>query len=284
MIDLHIHTTASDGTLTPAEIVGEAKSLGLDAISITDHDTFAGYDEAAPIAREAGLPLLCGIEVSTKLPQPGRREKTVHLLGYFPGGVDGEFREWVLQQQRIRHERNVLLAERLQSFGVEITIDEVRAIGKTMAGRPHFARLMVEKGYVQTIQQAFDEYLDEKGKAFVDKHDPSLAEGIRNIRAGGGLPSLAHPVRLNKLGRDEEDLIRQMAKMGLAAIEAYHPDHTDRQQERYQFLARRYGLIITGGSDFHGDNKPGVKLGTGKNNNVSVPSKLLDRLRTARRA
>lgn len=284
MIDLHIHTTASDGTFTPAEIVAEAKRLGLEAISITDHDTFAGYDEAEPLAREAGLPLLCGIEVSTKLAQPGRRDKTVHLLGYFPNGAGAEFREWVLTQQQIRHERNVQLAERLQSFGVQITIDEVRSIGKTMAGRPHFARLMVEKGYVQTIQQAFDEYLDEKGKAYVDKHDPSLAEGIRNIRGGGGLPSLAHPVRLNKLGKEEEDLVRQMAKMGLGAIEAYHPDHTDRHQERYQLMARRYDMMVTGGSDFHGDNKPGVMLGTGKNNNLSVPGKLMDRIRIYRKS
>jgi len=152
-----------------------------------------------------------------------------------------------------------------------------------MAGRPHFASLMVEKGYVSTLQEAFDKYLDEKGAAYVDKHDPSLAEGIRQVREGGGISSLAHPIRLNRFGREEEDLIRQMAKMGLHAIEAWHSDHTVRHRERYEFLAQTYRLAVTGGSDFHGDNKPGVELGTGKGNNVAVPRKVLERLRSLAR-
>ncbi|MEZ5402326.1 MAG: PHP domain-containing protein [Bryobacteraceae bacterium] len=280
MIDLHIHTTASDGTWTPAEVVDEAKRLALDAISITDHDNFEGYDEAQPLAAAAGVTLICGIEVSTKLIQPERpRPKTVHLLGYFFKAPADAFRQWLQGQQRARHERNVELAAKLQSLDLDITIDEVRAMGRSMAGRPHFARIMMEKGYVSSIQEAFDLYLDEKGKAYVEKHDPTLAEGIRQIRDGGGVVSLAHPIRLGRFGRQEEDLIRQMAKMGIQAVEAYHCDHDARHQERYQLLARRYDLAITGGSDFHGDNKPGVRMGSGIDSNISVPRKLLDRLR-----
>jgi 3',5'-nucleoside bisphosphate phosphatase len=282
VIDLHIHTTASDGTWPPEQIVTGAKKLGLDAIAITDHDTFAGYEEARPIAAREGVQLICGIELSTKLVSAtgGGRPKTVHLLGYFLRPPGGELLEWVKAQQQIRYERNVQLSARLAELGVPVTMEEVAQRGRTMAGRPHFAALMVEKGYVTTLQEAFDKYLDEKGAAYVDKHDPSLAEGIRQVREAGGIPSLAHPIRLNRFGREEEDLIRQMAKMGLLAIEVYHCDHTIRHRERYEFLAQTYRLAITGGSDFHGDNKPGVELGSGRNGNVSAPRKILERLRT----
>lgn len=284
MIDLHIHTTASDGTWSPEQIVVGARNAGLDAISITDHDTFAGYEEAQAFAAREGVPLICGIELSTKLqPAAGGRPKTVHLLGYFLRPPAPALLEWVAAQQQIRHERNVQLSARLEELGVPVTLDEVRQRGRSMAGRPHFASIMVEKGYVSTLQEAFDKYLDEKGAAYVDKHDPSLAEGIRQVREAGGIASLAHPIRLNRFGREEEDLIRQMAKMGLHAIEAWHSDHTPRHRERYEFLAQRYRLAVTGGSDFHGDNKPGVELGTGKGNNVAVPRNVLERLRALNR-
>lgn len=280
MIDLHVHTTASDGTASPTEVIAEAKAAGLDALSITDHDTFAAYDEAVDAARQAGIPLIWGIEISTKLVQPGKPHgKSVHLLGYFMKGPTPDFEQWIIALQEARRERNLQLIDKLQELGLEITIEEVQALGRNMTGRPHFARVMVQKGYVSTIQEAFDKYLDEKGAAYVDKHEPTLAEGIRHIRDAGGVASLAHPVRLNKMGSQEEDLIRQMAKMGMQALEAYHPDHTDRNQERYQMLARRYDLATTGGSDYHGDNKPGIKIGTGRQNNIAVPTKVLDRLR-----
>jgi hypothetical protein len=285
LIDLHTHTTASDGTCSPAQLIEAAKSLPLQAISITDHDTFEGYDEALPIAARAGLPLVCGIELSTKLQEIGRpRPRTVHLLGYFFNPPSQDFRDWIKSLAHSRHERNVELCALLQSMNVSITMEEVRAAGRNMAGRPHFAQIMMQKGYVRTIQEAFDVYLDEKGKAYVDKHDPTFQEGLRQIRAAGGVTSVAHPIRLGKHGIHEEDLLRQLAKMGLQALEAYHSDHPPRYQERYEFLARRYGLAVTGGSDFHGDMKPGVQLGSGKDNNVNVPRNLLDRLRMVARA
>lgn len=282
MIDLHTHTTASDGSLSPAEIVRAAKAAGLDALSITDHDTLAGYEEAKAVAAEEGLELVCGIELSTKFVQVDRpKPKTVHLLGYFPRREPApEFREWLLDMQASRRDRNVRLAAKLQSMSIDLTIEEVEARGRSMAGRPHFAQILVEKGYVATIQEAFDRYLDESAQAYVERQEPSFGEGVRRILEAGGVPSLAHPIRLGKrVPAHEEEVIRQMAKMGLKAIEAYHSDHGARDQERYQLLARRYDMAVTGGSDFHGEIKPEVKLGAGKNGNVAVPNKVLDRLK-----
>ena len=282
MIDLHTHTTESDGTFSPAELIQAAGEAGLDAVAITDHDTFAGNDAAAPIAAAAGVDLICGIELSTKMPIGDRpRGKTVHLLGYWLKSKPAvEFRDWLSELQASRHERNVALIARLQELGLDITLAEVQAVGRPMTGRPHFARVMIEKGFVSTTQEAFDKYLDEKGTAYVDRQEPGLAEGIRRIRSSGGVSSLAHPIRLGRrIAAQEEDLIRQMVKMGLQAIEAYHSDHTERDMERYQWIARRYDLAVSGGSDFHGTAKPGVELGSGRKGNVVVPNKVLDRLR-----
>jgi hypothetical protein len=282
LIDLHTHTTESDGSLSPEALIEAAKQARLDAIAITDHDTFAGYDEAVPLAAKAGIDLICGIELSTKMPTRDRpRGKTVHLLGYWlKSAPSADFREWLGGLQASRMDRNVRLVERLNELGIAITLEEAQAIGRSMTGRPHFAKLIVEKGYVKTTQEAFDKYLDEKGAAYVDRDEPTLAEGIRHIRAAAGVSSLAHPIRLGKrIPAQEEDLIRQMGKMGLQAIEVYHSDHTERDTERYQWIARRYDMAVTGGSDFHGDAKPGVLLGSGRNGNVTVPNKVLDRLR-----
>ena len=278
MIDLHSHTTASDGTSAPAELVQLAMSAGLKALAITDHDTFAGYEEAVPHARAIGLRLICGIELSTKVFQPSR--KTVHLLGYFlSGGPSSEFLAWITNLQESRRDRNRRLALRLQSMGFDIRLEEVEALGRTMAGRPHFARLMVSKGYCANSREAFDKYLDESAAAYVDRDEPTIAEGIGQIKAGGGVTSLAHPVRLGKRDHAEEEaLIASIAASGLDAIEAFHSDHGRADVHRYLAIAAKYGLKVTGGSDFHGANKPLVSLGTGINGNLAVPITLLDEL------
>ena len=160
MIDLHSHTTESDGTLTPAELVQAGLDARLEALAITDHDTFAGYEAAAPLAKAAGLDLLCGIELSTKI-NSGTR-KTVHLLGYFlKAAPAANFCQWLLQMQESRRDRNRRLAAKLQSMGMDVRIEDVEALGRTMAGRPHFARIMVSKGYLQHYRAAFELYLDE---------------------------------------------------------------------------------------------------------------------------
>jgi predicted metal-dependent phosphoesterase TrpH len=272
LIDLHSHTHKSDGTCSPAELVHEAIQAGVSLLGITDHDTLAGYDEALPIAGEAGLELLCGIELSTKL-----HGQSVHLLGYFPEpDTVADLREWVLEMQAARRDRNLRLIARLQEMGFDISLEEVQARGRGLTARPHFAQVMLEKGYVSTLQQAFDLYLDESAKGYVYRREPSFAEGVERIRNAGGIASLAHPVRVRA---DVAALMPELCACGLNAIEAYHSDHQPADTELYLDLARRYGLLVTGGSDYHGSLKPGIRLGTGRNGNLRVPPGLMERLR-----
>jgi predicted metal-dependent phosphoesterase TrpH len=281
LIDLHIHTTASDGTYTPGQVVNAAAAMGLEALAITDHDNFAGYDEAAPLAEAAGLDLVCSIELSTRRFQANSpRGKSVHVLGYFlDAPPSAEFRGWLRTLQLARRDRNRRLVARLQELGVDIRLEEAEAIGRIMTGRPHFARILVKKGYASSYQEAFDVYLDESAKAYVQRLEPSLSEGLERITSAGGLPSLAHPMRLGKRNpAEEEQLIGEMCKVGLRGIEAYHCDHSPADEGRYLAIARSYGLAVTGGSDFHGDIKPELKLGTGFGN-LSIPRAVLDRLR-----
>jgi len=272
LIDLHSHTNESDGSCSPAQLIEEAVRAGVRVLGVTDHDTFGGYDQALAPAAAGGVQLVCGIELSTKL-----HGHSVHLLGYFLGenGL-AAFREWVVDQQASRRERNIRLAERLRELGFDITVEEAEARGRGMTGRPHFAQIMVEKGYVSGIRQAFDDYLDESAKGYVYRREPEFAEGVERIRQAGGIASLAHPIRVNG---DVPALMPELRDAGLNAIEAYHSDHGPRETELYLGLARQYGLLVTGGSDFHGAVKPEVRLGTGHNGNLRIPDDLLDRLR-----
>jgi len=172
----------------------------------------------------------------------------------------------------------VRLAARLRDLGFDITLEEAEARGKGMTGRPHFAQILVEKGYVSNFRQAFDEYLDESAKGYVHRKEPQFAESVERIRKAGGIASLAHPVRVNG---DVPKLMPELCDAGLNAIEAYHSDHGPREVELYLELARKYGLLVTGGSDFHGAVKPGVRLGTGCNGNLHVPREVFERMKAA---
>jgi predicted metal-dependent phosphoesterase TrpH len=262
----------------PAQLVDEALRTGVRILGITDHDTFSGYDQALPLARQAGLELVCGIELSTKL-----HGHSVHLLGYFlnpfhnPDGL-GVFRRWIGDLQASRRDRNVRLIARLQELGLEITLEEVQARGGEMTGRPHFAQVLIEKGYVSSLQQAFDEYLDESAKGYVTRREPQFAEAVKHIRDAGGIASLAHPVRIRE---DVAAILPELRAAGLNAIEVYHSDHSPSQSALYLKLAEQHGLLVTGGSDFHGAVKPEIRLGTGRGGNLKVPDDLVDRLRAA---
>jgi 3',5'-nucleoside bisphosphate phosphatase len=272
VIDLHSHTDRSDGTFTPAELVAEAVRAGLSALAITDHDTFAGYDAAVPLATEAGVELICGIEISTRY-----QGASVHVLGYFPlTQPSEEFRGWLDFMLEMRRDRNKRLITKLQSLGLDITLAEVEKMGRTLTGRPHFAQVLVEKGYAKDIQNAFDLYLDESARGFVHRQEVPIEEALERILRAGGVPSLAHPVRVaknnwEKLAAYAEDL----AGLGLRALEVYHSDHSPENVSYYASLAERFNLGVTGGSDFHGANKPMIALGTGKRNNLRVPDDIL---------
>ena len=275
MIDLHSHTNESDGTCSPAELVAEAVKAGVRVLGITDHDTFRGFDQAVPLGQQAGVEVVCGIELSTKL-----HGQSVHLLGYFLGDNGlADFRKWVLEMQASRRERNVRLVARLRELGINLTLEEAEARGRGMTGRPHFAQLMVEKGYVRDLREAFDEYLDESAKGYVHRIEPQFAEGVAHIRKAGGIASLAHPVRVKG---DIPALLPELCDAGMNAIEAYHSDHAQRDTECYLGLAQRYGLLVTGGSDYHGAVKPGVLLGSGYAGNLRIPADLVERLKRQR--
>jgi hypothetical protein len=283
VIDLHTHTNQSDGTADPAELIQQAVSIGLQALGISDHDTLAGYDMAVPAAAAAGLELICAVELSTRMPPTGdgARARSAHLLGYFLATPPTpEFREWLQVMQQARRNRNVALIARLQSLGIEITLEEVQALGRNLTGRPHFAQVLLKRGYVGSIQEAFNLYLADDAKAGVEREEPALLEGIRGIAADGGLPSLAHPVRLPQ-GRDPvgmRKLLSELVEIGLQGIEAYHSEHSPTDVELFETLAEEFHLVVTGGSDFHGDNKPDIQLGRGRGN-LDISYALLEQMR-----
>lgn len=282
MIDLHAHTDASDGSLSPEALVARASELGLEALGICDHDTLAGYELAVPAAAAAGLELICGVELSTRHPLRGRPDSlALHLLGYFLSGEPGEeFRSWLKSTQEKRRDRNRRLAARLERLGVNVALEEVEALGRHLTGRSHFARLMVEKGYVHSVQEAFDLYLGERAPGYVARRGPSTVEAIRQVRQAGGMPVLAHPRRsLQGAGDGLEEVVSELHAAGLGGLEVYHSDHTPQDQVRLEGLAASLGLAATGGSDFHGQVKPGVELGAGLGGNLAIPYRVLEALR-----
>jgi predicted metal-dependent phosphoesterase TrpH len=281
VIDLHTHTTESDGSLSPAELVDQACAIGLEALAISDHDTLAGYDGALERARGAGLELVRAIEIGTRHPEPGKpRGRSVHVLGYFLARAPSPMLlKWVAGIQTVRRDRNILLAARLRELGLDVRLEEVEALGRGLTGRPHFARVLVRKGYVATVEDAFSLYLNESAKAYVPRVEPPTTEAIACLREEGALPVLAHPFRLAEGNpQREREMIAAFCGVGLEGIEVWHSDHSSADVDRFLALARWFDLAVTGGSDYHGEAKPGVRLGTGRNGNLAVPRAVLDQL------
>lgn len=281
MIDLHSHTNASDGTLTPAELIALAKRNKLEALAITDHDTFEGYDAALPIANTAGFDLVRGIELNSRLLLDGATQpRFVHVLVYFPSNQPTrEFHNWLAQQRAERRERNEKLVKSLQEAGVDITLAEVEARGRTLTGRPHFARVLVEKGYAANFDEAFRKYLGEEAPSYVERDSFTTEEVIKFAREGGGLPVVAHPIRIGMQRATERDVLKRFKQSGLVGLEVYHSEHPPSLQTYYRQLADELQLLPTGGSDFHGAVKPDIDLGSGRDGNVQVPLEFLEGLR-----
>lgn len=267
-VDLHTHSTASDGTRSPAEVVALADEAGLAALALTDHDTTSGLAEAraAAVARP-GLRLVPGVEVSARY-----TGGTMHILGL---GIDENapaLRRLLASFIGARNDRNPKILAKLRAIGIDVDMDDVLGAAESfdpgrqhVIGRMHIAEAMRVKGYAQSIQDAFARYLGNGGTAFVDKERLEPHEAIEGIVAGGGAAVLAHPVQLNLGdGQELEDCVHRLAGAGLGGIEVYHPDHSPEQTRRYLDLARQLGLLVTGGSDFHGTAKPGVSLGRPK--------------------
>ncbi|MCS7042202.1 MAG: PHP domain-containing protein [Bryobacteraceae bacterium] len=263
MIDLHTHSSLSDGTDSPAALVRLAAQLGLEALALTDHDTLAGVDEAAAESDRCGLEFIRGIEISARrADEPDELRRTVHVLGYFFQPPHDGFSAWLESLHGRRRARNQAMARRLQALGYDVRLEEAEALARHVTARPHFAEVLVRKGYFPSVRAAIDALLAEGAPAYVEKEDPSPEECIARIRAAGGVASLAHPRRLNQQDpAAEERILRRLVDAGLAAIEVWHPDHDQRAASRYFQLARKYGLAVTGGSDYHGLRTPDLRPG-----------------------
>ena len=274
-VDLHCHSTASDGTFAPADVVRLAKESDLVGLALTDHDTIAGLAEASATAKELGIEFLTGIEISCEVPRPA----TLHMLGYGVEIDSPPLKELTSQLMAGRDDRNPRIIRKLNELNVAITLEEVEEqAGGDVIGRPHIAAVMLRKGYVSSIKQAFDKYLATGGLAYFDRDRPTPKRGIELIRQSGGLPVLAHPVQLRTENDAQlESTVKDLADLGLAGIEVIHSDHDDGMFEKCSRLADRFGLLKTGGSDFHGTNKKDIRLGAARGR--KVPREYFDRLR-----
>jgi len=274
MIDLHTHSTASDGTFSPSELIHLAKREGLKALALTDHDTTRGLPEAYEVAREEGIPFLCGVEISVKFNGPGH----FHLLGYFLSPELPPLEETLKALQEARKRRNELMVEKLRALGVEITLTELEEIAKGEIGRPHFARLLVEKGYVRTPDEAFEKYLRKGAPAYVPKALLEPKEAIEKILQAKGIPVLAHPITLKLAPKELSSYLKELKELGLRGVEAYYSEHNRDFTNFLLHEAQRLGFLTTGGSDFHGANKPDIRLGRGFGN-LRVPKECFERLK-----
>ena len=278
-IDLHIHSTASDGSLSPKEILNLAQDINLGAIAITDHDTIDGSKDAIAAGIPPSLKFLTGVEISAEPPPSFPCTGSFHILGYAINLDDPVLNETLLLLQESRKTRNPRILEHLSRLGIEFTLDEVRTeAGVCQLGRPHIAQLMVTKGFVKSIDEAFNKYLGKGKPAYVNKYRIDCVRAIEIITNSGGIPVLAHPFLLQiKNEKILEALIITLKEMGLKGIETYYPEHPPDLIDRYNKIANRHKLLITGGTDFHGAIKPEIQMGSGKGD-LYVPYELYENL------
>lgn len=263
MIDLHTHTTASDGSYSPSEVVETAIKIGLEAVAVTDHDTIEGLPEALKIGEKHGFEVVPGVEISAEF-KPG----TMHILGYLVDYKDPEFLGKMNVLQEARRQRNPKIIKKLNELGIPITMEQVeKEAGGGQVGRPHFASVMVANGWVDNHNQAFNQFLAKGAPAYEGKYRMDPHDAIQMILQAGGVPVLAHPFSLNMESEDQlADLLKDLTEAGLAGLEVYYPEHTREMSESYLRLVRTLGLCPTGGTDFHGASKPQIKLGKGFGN------------------
>ncbi|MEF3168899.1 MAG: PHP domain-containing protein [Deltaproteobacteria bacterium] len=273
--DLHTHTIASDGSDTPTRLVQLAHAAGLAGISVTDHDTVSGIPEAIEAGRRLGVEVLPGVELSVIAPSGN-----MHILGY---GIDTHSPNLLAlleKVQQARAGRNARILELLRAAGCPLSMEEVeRAAGGGQIGRPHFARVLVEKGYVSSTGEAFARFLRKGAVAYAPKAVITPVEALRILHASGGATVLAHPLTLNCPGPDDlERIVSDLASAGLDGLECHYSEHTPSFTCTCLDIAKRYGLIPTGGSDYHGAAKPAISLGKGKGD-LCVPARCLAEIR-----
>lgn len=254
--DLHIHSTSSDGDLSPGELVELAAAKGLAAVSLTDHDTLSGARTALEIGRRHSVRVIPGIEISAEY-----ERGMLHILGYFPSFPEG-LEDALAQVQEARKNRLPRIIAKLNSLGIMIAEADVTGIaGDAQIGRPHIAKTLLKKGYVHTFDEAFLEYLGKGKRAYVEKEKMTWQKAVSLIGRHGGLPVLAHPSTLGLTETGLKDFVGELSGAGLAGMEVHYPDHSREHITLYDRIARASGLVITGGTDFHGPGRNAVSLG-----------------------
>lgn len=274
-IDLHTHSTASDGSDTPRMLIEKAIQNQVGFLALTDHDTMAGISDAFAAAVGYPITFLQGVELSTHF-----TGKEMHLLGY---GVErtSSFQHFLDEMVDSRNRRNQKMLDKFHNLGIELTLDEIKAKagGEEIFSRPHFAQVLVEKGIVPTRQDAFTLYLAEGAACYVPRESISYQDCIQAILRAGGVPVLAHPFLLQPSLSTLKTMIPQLMSAGLQGLEVWHSDHPNSMQQEYASLAEEFHLIPTGGSDYHGKNKPQIELGHGYQNNIKIDDvKIVERL------
>ncbi len=268
--DLHTHSRYSDGTNTPRQLLELAKAAGLSAMALTDHDILDGLPEAAAAATELGIELVPGLELSSAW-----KGREAHMLGFYLDVSHAGFQRLLATQRRNRIDRIHQMVKKLQHVGLAIEPSDVFAMASSegAVGRLHVAQALVKRGHVNTPEEAFDRYIGNNGPGFIPGSSLTSVEAIRAIREAGGIPVLAHPIYLK-----DDAIIDHLASEGLLGVEAYHSSHTPDTVARYEQIAKRLGLLKTGGTDYHGSAKEGVPIGQ-----ATVPYELVEALKAWKR-
>jgi predicted metal-dependent phosphoesterase TrpH len=278
-IDLHVHSNASDGTLSPTEVVRLAAKKQLAAIALTDHDTLAGlpeaFNEADNLKKEGTLiEIVSGTEISVSY-----RKKDIHILGLFVDTNSGQLYDSLEQARLRREERNHKMTANLRTAGIDITVEKLKETeGDAVLTRAHFAKYMVEHGYVKTNQDAFIKYLHDDSPYYVPREYLSPGEAISLIHSAGGLAVIAHPLLYKFTLPEVEAMVAALKDLGLDGVETIYSANTGFDEGHVRRIANKYNLAMTGGSDFHGKNKPDIQLGTGRGN-LKIPYDILDKLK-----
>lgn len=273
-IDLHTHSTCSDGTDTPEELIKKAKNIGLSAISLTDHDSFEGIEEALSAGEKYGIEVIKGAELSSS--ENGVR---FHMLGYFFNDSGTELSEYFEMKNKFRHERVKKICEKLNALGINLKYEDVVPEGKKISPcRANVAKALADRKFVTDVPEAFNKYLLKGTPAYVPGMKITPVEAVRLIRENGGKPYLAHLNQINLSDNELSDCLAELKSKGLEGIEGYYSEYSFDQTEKYIGYAKELELKISGGSDYHGGVKPAISLGTGKGN-LKIPYSVLEKIK-----
>lgn len=284
VVDLHVHSTESDGTLSPQELIYTAKKAGLSAIALTDHDTVSGIIKATPIAQECGIELIPGIELSTQYRMPTQKgdTKEIHVVGLFIDPTNPLLLEKTKEFRECRDNRNVDMIAALQREGLNITMESLTAENPdSVITRGNIARYLYKHGQIKSVQEAFDKYIGDDCRCYVSRFKVTPMEAVELIKQAGGIAILAHPLLYHLSSVSMQRLVDDLKAVGLDGIEAIYSTYSVRDEHLMKKFAADNGLLVSGGSDFHGSTKPTIQLGTGRGN-LFIPYSILEHMKNTR--